>query len=73
MTPEERATKIKISIGCGCCFDTHDEIDNQAAIAKAIRAAIAEEREACAKIADENDGRWVTDGCMIAAAIRARP
>ena len=35
-----------------------------AAVAAAIRAAIAEEREACARIADEHDA-CIVDGCEI--------
>jgi len=34
-------------------------------------AVVADAREACAKLADENDGQWITDGHMIARAIRA--
>ena len=74
MTPEERAAAI--------LRDHHlpdDDARLVACVAAAIRAAVEEEREACARVAD--DGRTVVSGIsqeadtmarMIAAEIRWR-
>jgi hypothetical protein len=72
MTPEERATAV--------CRDSRWTIEpwKYDLIVAAIRAAIAEEREACAEIADYTAARLFehTYGSIasesIAAAIRAR-
>ena len=65
MTPEERADAINCP--------THAPHNHQRCIAEAIRAAIAEERAACARVAEEV-WRSADDGTAIeaAAAIRAR-
>lgn len=41
-------------------------------IARAITAAVAAEREACAVVAENRDPHWPDDGDHIASAIRAR-
>ena len=69
MTPEERSRDVErncLDVDEGCC---------RRCVEIAIRAAIEDEREACAKVCD--DIRWesVMDraiGGRLAAAIRAR-
>lgn len=77
MTPEERAELLASEIGDTALGFPADI----AAIATAIREAIAAEREACAKVADDNriekPGTKYGEGCdytakHIAIAIRAR-
>lgn len=80
MTPEERAATVTViadGYACACLgryrCGTHEEIVG------VIRAAIAEEREACATIIDN----WPDDGLIpatmraiydeLAATIRSRP
>ncbi len=77
MTPEERAVEV--------CEQLGNALDQRGVfasilvsrvIAAAIRAAIAEEREACAKLAEkiDDDGNYdeIEPGYHIAEAIRAR-
>jgi hypothetical protein len=59
MTPEERAAKLIADMKYGGYYDLEDDI------AEAIRAAVAEEREACAKLAEE---MFTTSGCDLAYA-----
>jgi hypothetical protein len=79
MTPEERAKRIrekrireKVVYGCTCpdCDEYVDWITSE------IRAAVKEEREACARIAFgsfiEQHGERYLHAVDIAAAIRAR-
>lgn len=61
MTPEERAAIVMANYG-------PDDPGVYVKFVIAIRAAVAEEREACAKIADEYEG--TEGGC--AKAIRGR-
>jgi hypothetical protein len=76
MTPEERARAIKVPQGDQYgVYEMSLESDHVPIIASAIREAVEEEREACAKVADSFDvDPWrkesVPEG--IAAAIRAR-
>ena len=72
MTPEERAAGIQIALPMRLT-------DLHGAVANAIRAAVAEEREACAQLAEEYAPQLAdvtvslsTTRRTIAAAIRAR-
>jgi hypothetical protein len=67
MTPEERATEVARDFAGEVYWHEADAID---AIAAAIRAAIAEEREACAQVAEAQPPGYCPDD--VAAAIRAR-
>lgn len=71
MTPEERAHKVVDAIWADC----HDHGRMTSVIAGAIRVAVAEEREACAKIAEEvgRDPRSAneTSGFAATRAVRA--
>ena len=81
MTPEERASDKVEGLDGGKtsgCF-LLPKSDYAKAMADAIRAAVQEEREACAKIAEERfgppGGIYGEDGeagALIAKAIRAR-
>ena len=85
MTPEDWARQIHVLVynAPGCSCRKFDLCPQHRRVAEMIRAAIAEEREACAKIADADTIR--RDCCdlvavgaklfchdKIAAAIRAR-
>lgn len=83
MTPEELAAECgaNLSHGCGCCYYNDDEARNRQAILFALHAAIAEEREACARVVetwwhlpeDRTEGAVsTTTEALIAAAIRSR-
>lgn len=66
MTPEERANEvIDAFIKCNISFDVYPFEER---IADEIRLAIAEERESCAKVADQ----FPLNGHEISNAIRAR-
>jgi hypothetical protein len=65
MTPEDRADKI-IPPGCGVSNDDENLDFMRQEIAAAVRAAVAEEREACARLvtqydATDEDGRFLAD------------
>ena len=52
-TPEEIAKEILVGDACDCITLSNGELcDTHKAIAQALRAAVAEEREACRKIAE---------------------
>lgn len=78
-TPEERARDLWIRLGSSQVENEEVGLYHErmrAMIAAEIRAAVAAEREQCAKIADQSDGvgRHAWDhrtGIAIAAAIRA--
>jgi hypothetical protein len=66
MTPRERAKEIVYAL-----LDTEDHADFLAVVLKHISAAIADEREACAQVAEATaGGHYMARIC--AAAIRAR-
>ena len=77
MTPEERALAV---IPARTWLHADEAGDIRREVAAAVRAAVAEEREACARLADEEHdfpGANPTSGFVvtarkIAAAIRAR-
>lgn len=78
MTPEERAADVLDDFHVDClCEHEH------ALLVEAFRAAIAEEREACAHLAEMSEPMWPDrvdtgnmwrhqQGVTLAAAIRAR-
>jgi hypothetical protein len=66
MTPEERAESINEDVGC-VGYHVRGQI-----IADAIRAAVAEEREACAAIVERLDGEGELTGSNLRRAIHAR-
>ena len=73
MTPEERATDV-LDDAANRIMQP-DEHRPHRAISEAVRAAIADEREACAKIAESRVHVCVFEACCaegLAAAIRAR-
>lgn len=62
MTPERELAERLIDIhdGCGCCgTKTSSEMiaEAEAIVFQAVKEAVEKEREACALIADINDGR----------------
>jgi len=82
LTPEERVAAmpvyyLRIDLKEPRVIDVPDLVKNSHEIVKVIRAAVAEEREACARIADGLayigmiEGH-ADDAKTIAAAIRAR-
>src|SRR5439155_3090462 len=76
VTPEERARQVVIALtGLPPDEDDSAEVNYLDAMANQIRAAIAEEREACASLATEfcvgvHEGEC--PACDVASAIRAR-
>ena len=73
MTPEARALTVEISM------DGRDDAENMRNIAAAIRAAVEEEREACAMAVEAHKNPYLGHDCydddckpVIAAEIRAR-
>lgn len=69
MTPEERAHDTWVIIAANNGFKYQEYIEEK--IAAAIRAAIEEEREACAIVAENTAGGHYM-AKIVAAAIRAR-
>jgi hypothetical protein len=63
MTPEQRAEKL---------WKESPALKLPESIAAAIRAAVAEEREACARIVEKEGKHFVSGLQSTAAAIRAR-
>lgn len=54
MTPEERMEQLTLFIGNGLFMEGRVQVDDlKAWINRAITAAVEEEREACAKIAED--------------------
>lgn len=76
MTPERRAAQLaaEVKLYCGDMpFGWAQQIE--VAVEQAIAAAVAEEREACAKVAEGVGGErqeWGTAALLIAADVRAR-
>lgn len=77
MTPEERAAVVAESLSC---IHQKDRLGQERTLAAAIREAVADEREACAKVVEDwhNDSAhshdsWEWCSCEdTAAAIRSR-
>ena len=73
MTPKERASHILAAILTGDICDVSVE-RSHAILAEAVRAAVAEEREACARAVETTTYRhWGDEATTAAAAVRARP
>jgi hypothetical protein len=73
MTPRDRAAELRRAIEDSDCehFAFMCSACQDAAIERAIIAAVDAEREECAKVADEPT-EWQGEARRIAAAIRAR-
>ena len=74
MNPEELAARIIAPTGSVSNLDPRYRHRVETEIASAIRSAIADEKEACAKVVEKNAGGWMAGSrarTSIAAAIRS--